>query len=133
MELSVSIAQGANPLTCPKLQTATQALHHRGPDDEGYVLIHTGSRRVVACGGHDTVTTLGLPRLADFYGEPFDLALGFRRLSILDLSAAGHQPMRDEAGRLWLVFNGEIYNFLEIRAELIQQAAITFIPRATPK
>lgn len=111
---------GGEPVDLPQLQVATQALHHRGPDDEGYVLIHTGSRRVVACGGPDTVTTLGLPALADFYGESFDLALGFRRLSILDLSAAGHQPMRDAAGRLWLVFNGEIYNFLEIRAELMQ-------------
>lgn len=109
---------GGAAIDLRQLQAATQALHHRGPDDEGYLLIHTGSRRVVACGGHDTVPALGLPHLADFYGETFDVALGFRRLSILDLSPAGHQPMSDETGRLWLVFNGEIYNFLEIRTEL---------------
>src|SRR3954462_14378819 len=42
------------------------------------------------------------------------LALGFRRLSIIDLSAAGHQPMPSSTGRFTLVFNGEIYNYREI-------------------
>ncbi|MCX5887253.1 MAG: asparagine synthetase B, partial [Proteobacteria bacterium] len=39
--------------------------------------------------------------------------LGHRRLSIIDLTAAGHQPMCNEDGTIWIVFNGEIYNFLE--------------------
>ena len=42
-----------------------------------------------------------------------DVALGFRRLSIIDLSQAGHQPMRSADGRFWMVFNGEIYNYVE--------------------
>jgi len=46
------------------------------------------------------------------------LGLGFRRLSIIDLSPAGHQPMSDHAGKVWVVFNGEIYNFQELRKEL---------------
>jgi asparagine synthase (glutamine-hydrolysing) len=46
-------------------------------------------------------------------------ALGFRRLSILDLSPAGHQPMATPDGRHWLVFNGEIYNYVELRRELV--------------
>src|SRR5689334_12826236 len=45
-------------------------------------------------------------------------ALGFRRLAILDLSPAGHQPMTSRDGTLSLVFNGEIYNYIELRAEL---------------
>jgi asparagine synthase (glutamine-hydrolysing) len=44
--------------------------------------------------------------------------LAFRRLSIIDLSAAGHQPMCNEAGDLWIVFNGEIYNYKELGEEL---------------
>ena len=44
--------------------------------------------------------------------------LGFRRLSILDLSALGHQPMHSPDGRFWLVFNGEIYNYVELRRDL---------------
>ena len=46
-----------------------------------------------------------------------ELGLGFRRLSIIDL-AGGHQPMSDADERVWVVFNGEIYNFREVRAEL---------------
>lgn len=46
------------------------------------------------------------------------LALGFRRLSVIDLSAAGHQPMASATGRYVLVFNGEVYNFAALRAEL---------------
>jgi asparagine synthase (glutamine-hydrolysing) len=46
------------------------------------------------------------------------LGLGFRRLSIIDLSPAGHQPMSDKERQTWVVFNGEIYNYLELRKEL---------------
>lgn len=48
-------------------------------------------------------------------------ALGFRRLSILDLSPNGHQPMRSPDGRYWIAFNGEIYNYLELRKQLEEQ------------
>ena len=53
------------------------------------------------------------------YRDPHGRAqLHFRRLAIIDLSCAGHQPMSNEDGTVWLVFNGEIYNFRELRAEL---------------
>ena len=59
----------------------------------------------------------------DDEGTYFDdyIGLGHRRLSIIDLSKAGHQPMSDESKRYWIVFNGEVYNYLEIRDELIEK------------
>jgi asparagine synthase (glutamine-hydrolysing) len=59
-----------------------------------------------------------LPCIEEFFGEPFDLVLGHRRLAIIDLSPAGHQPMASSDGRYWIVYNGEVYNYLELRSEL---------------
>lgn len=85
------------------LKTATRLQAHRGPDDEGFLWFDTRS---------------GAYTENDPCDLPADLALGFRRLAILDLSPIGHQPMRSENGDFWIVFNGEIYNYLELRHEL---------------
>ena len=50
-----------------------------------------------------------------------NVGLGFRRLAIIDLSPAGHQPMTNEDGSVWIVFNGEIYNHLELREEMLRK------------
>ncbi|HET9493681.1 MAG TPA: asparagine synthase (glutamine-hydrolyzing) [Chloroflexia bacterium] len=103
------------------LRRGVASLRHRGPDDEGYLLVDTRAGRTVLAGGEHTRPELGLPPVEHFagvIGERFDFALGFRRLSILDLSPAGHQPMCSHDGRLWLVFNGEVYNYIELRREL---------------
>ena len=65
------------------------AISHRGPDDHGL-----------------------------WCDQERGIGLGFRRLSIIDLSANGHQPMESAHGRFWMVFNGEIYNYTDIRADL---------------
>ena len=71
------------------VEAMTRTLVHRGPDDDG------------------------------IWADPsVAVALGFRRLSILDLSPAGHQPMQSKDGRLVLIFNGEIYNHADLRREL---------------
>lgn len=101
-----------------KLQLATDAIRHRGPDDEGYLLVDTRDASARSCGGPDTDSRLSLPDLSQFRSERYDLAFGFRRLAILDLSPSGHQPMSSHDGKLWIVFNGEIYNYRELRTEL---------------
>ncbi|HUC26745.1 MAG TPA: asparagine synthase-related protein [Streptosporangiaceae bacterium] len=58
-----------------------------------------------------------------FYAD-HDVALGYKRLAIIDLSLGGHQPMRSADGRYRMVFNGEIYNYLELGAELREQGVV---------
>ena len=74
------------------LKLMTDSLVHRGPDASGYYTDQTSA---------------------------YSIGLGHRRLAIIDLSPAGNQPMHFLHGRYWIVFNGEIYNFVEVRQVLI--------------
>ena len=76
-------------------QSMTDAIHHRGPDDAGI-----------------------------WWDNEAGAVLGHRRLAILDLTAAGHQPMISPCGRFTLVYNGEIYNHQALRAQLEGGAAL---------
>jgi asparagine synthase (glutamine-hydrolysing) len=78
------------------LERATRSLAHRGPDDSGTVILRDSTREAV------------------------EIGLGNRRLAILDLSPEGHQPMNDPATGNWIVYNGEVYNFREVREKLEQ-------------
>jgi len=100
------------------LRSGLDRIRHRGPDDEGYLLVNTKTGGIVQCGGTDTDPRLSLPRIEEFLAERFDLALAHRRLSIIDLSPAGHQPMTSSDGAYWIIYNGEVYNYLELRTEL---------------
>jgi len=91
---------------------------HRGPDDEGYVFTNTVTGQHREAGGLDTDLNLTMGSLDQVRAESFDLVLASRRLAILDLSSSGHMPMSRARGSLWIVFNGEIYNYREIREEL---------------
>lgn len=98
------------------LRRMNDVIRHRGPDDEGYALVSPG--HVSFFGGTDTVDSLSLPSLPLVEENTAFLGLGHRRLSILDLSDSGHQPMCLPERNLTVVYNGEIYNFIELRAEL---------------
>jgi asparagine synthase (glutamine-hydrolysing) len=84
------------------LERGTLSLAHRGPDDSGTIV------------------------LRDSAPEPVEIGLGNRRLAILDLSALAHQPMHDAETGNWIVYNGEIYNFRDVRREL-KQAGTNFV------
>jgi asparagine synthase (glutamine-hydrolysing) len=90
-------------------------LRRRGPDDEGFIAVNSElGKAYMLIGSESKVRGI---RIEDF-NKNADLYLGHRRLSVIDLSSAGHQPMSNEDGSLWIVHNGEIYNYLEIRREL---------------
>ena len=102
------------PIDLGLLKAMTDALVHRGPDGEGYVLFGCHHDQPIAVRG-----TLGAEhewkgdRQAAYY-----VGLGHRRLAIVDLTPLGHQPMGSEDGRFWITYNGEVYNAPELRQEL---------------
>ncbi|MBN2642662.1 MAG: asparagine synthase (glutamine-hydrolyzing) [Victivallales bacterium] len=98
----------------PYAERLSMALKHRGPNDAGYAAFNRGGRRF-------TEKDPGQP-------EECMLLLGQTRLSIIDLSSAGHQPMHSPDGRYTLVFNGEIYNYVELRREL-ESEGIPFVSK----
>jgi asparagine synthase (glutamine-hydrolysing) len=85
----------------------TDALVHRGPDDAGYYFSGLPGREWNGVAPVEVAAEPGA-------------ALGFRRLSIIDLST-GHQPLANEDRTVWIVFNGEIYNYRELQAGLISR------------
>lgn len=103
-----------------RLQKAVNIIRHRGPDDEGYALFDTGAGEMQECYGDTSQLKKG-SHILSAAGNTFELALGFRRLSILDLSPNGHQPFANEDKSVCLIFNGEIYNYIEIRKELLSK------------
>lgn len=103
----------------------TGTVKHRGPDDAGYLLIDS-HHSVTAAGDGDTpagVFSTYTPykpgiNIEDAPVNGYTALLGHRRLAILDSTAFGHCPMSYQHGRYWITYNGEIYNFKEIREEL---------------
>lgn len=108
------------------IKAMTEAIRHRGPDDEGYVLFKEMGAPPCVCGGEDTpidaatvavsyapTVSIGCAALRDV-----KVALGHRRLAVLDLSPFGHQPLCTTDLRYWIVYNGEVYNYIELRSEL---------------
>ena len=106
----------------PHVLSMTKAMRNRGPDDEGFIACKPNGQ-IDHFIGEETPNEVRskypksklITRSLDFQST---LVMGHRRLSILDLSPAGHQPMCNSNGRDWIVFNGEIYNFKDVRSEL---------------
>lgn len=99
------------------------AIKHRGPDGEGFAFF-TDTQTIPA---YSNETPLANRNSAAFLYNPktayndvndAEVAFGHRRLSIIDLSEAGHQPMCDQSGDYWITYNGEIYNYIELRETL---------------
>src|SRR5687767_9041656 len=98
------------------IRLMTNSIRHRGPDGEGFLLANND--KCIAWGGPDTPESI---YKSDFAFAPqqnieqadpnYTMALGHRRLSIIDLSPGGHQPMCTADRSLWIIYNGEIYNY----------------------
>jgi asparagine synthase (glutamine-hydrolysing) len=107
-----------NNINTDQLLKMTRFLRHRGPDDEGFLLADITRQEAKSFHHDETIDSIKIriPRFENNFIA--NLGFGFRRLSILDLSENGHQPMQFEDAGLWIVYNGEIYNYIEIREEL---------------
>jgi len=103
-----------------EINQLSETLQHRGPDDEGFYLTNTHNY-FEHCKGKDTVSELQTLKHFSEVTQEVNLALIHRRLSILDISELGHQPITSKDKHYTLVFNGEVYNFKEIRKELEQK------------
>jgi len=99
------------PIDLSILQRMTDIIRYRGPDDFGYLMVETQNN-----------TTIEIKDVAEKINQvsphSFNLGLGHRRLSILDLSKRGRQPMTNTDESLWITYNGEVYNYKELRNEL---------------
>jgi len=117
----LSIVSFKNNISGINLSKASSVISHRGPDDEGFLTWVPGEGPTIWAGADTAEITKKHWKYNDLpAGQPFKVGFGHRRLSILDLSPAGHQPMMYAKGGLALSFNGEIYNYLEIKQELIK-------------
>ena len=122
-----AVSLNHDPLQIERLKPMVDVIAHRGPDDAGYLVYQTGIHHPTCQDFTDSQFQEVCPSLPvidsaaeqnRLHSEKWDLFFGHRRLSIIDLSPRGHQPMCDKSRKIWLIYNGEIYNFREIRQEL---------------
>jgi len=109
-----------NQVSTQNLVDSTLIVRHRGPDDEGY-LLWNGKDNPQVYAGSETSHGSSLAHQLNYIPKGFynwKVGLGHRRLSILDLSPAGHQPMIHPDTGVTLSFNGEVYNYKELKNEL---------------
>lgn len=120
------IARQGKLLRNSLISRMTDFVRHRGPDDEGFLFVC--NKTIITAGGPDTFPDVW--NMARSYSpaarvnecsEGFsELVFGHRHLSLRDFSSSGHQPMSYADGRYWIVFDGRIHNYQEIRSALIE-------------
>jgi asparagine synthase (glutamine-hydrolysing) len=113
------IITGNNDLK-QKIPALNKLLKHRGPDDEGFVLINSATDEYKQFSGDDSISEIKskYPHISQASYGNFDVVLANRRLSIIDLSERGHAPMPGLNGGVWITYNGEVYNYIELKEEL---------------
>ena len=117
------ISKGSTSLNInEKIVSMSHAIRHRGPDGEGFMLVD--DERVTPYFGelqsqsaHTELPYIPKVHISESLGET-RMAFAHRRLSIIDLSEFGHQPMCNPSKNYWITYNGEIYNYLELKTEL---------------
>jgi asparagine synthase (glutamine-hydrolysing) len=112
---------GNKPVQPNVLLSMSKSIAHRGPDDEGYILMAQTNSNFNCYAGYDSVSEIKerFPILEEnAVCDKMNIGLAHRRFSIIDLSRRGHQPFLDIDGKCCVVFNGEIYNYIELRQEL---------------
>ncbi len=101
------------------IRTALDRMRHRGPDDEGFVLIDPSTSSVVdVVTGSTMAGVRSRPGPPDPESVPHRIGLGHRRFALVDPGPSGHQPFTSRDGSVRLTWNGEIYNYIELRREL---------------
>lgn len=105
-----------DPISLYTFQAALDRMRHRGPDDQGLTVLADNQFRSFSLPHSQPDIRREFPSLST--GLKSRLAFGHNRLSIIDLSRGGHQPFLSRDGRYAMVFNGEIYNYKELRSEL---------------
>lgn len=106
------------------LQRMNNTIRHRGHDDEGFLCLDA-DKTIRLYSGEESMTEVKAMYTPIGKAGHAGLGMGFRRLAIIDLSRCGHQPMLTPDGKFALTFNGEIYNYIELRKEL-QDAGYAF-------
>jgi asparagine synthase (glutamine-hydrolysing) len=125
------VSIGARPVPVGALAPMCDAIAHRGPDDAGYAFFRLGKAPAGEGGSwcefadprfrhvNEHLPVLESPYCREELSRgQFAVALGHRRLSVIDLTHYGHQPMCSSDRRFWVVYNGEIYNFPQLRSDL---------------
>lgn len=90
------------------IKKMNDAIAHRGPDDEGYLSYNPLSRKIRETRSSELSSV-------SMNENDYSLYFGHRRLSVIDTSESGHQPFKDPSGKYYLLYNGEVYNYIELK------------------